>query len=376
MKVCSLNMPPVNSKTCAGCLHVIETPEYLQCCLCHKIYDLLCANVPDKSLYETIMMEHKEKWICQGCKNSQPKNDNKNTPVRGTKQAVVMPGSPTVEEHESSYRNITFRKASNTKNSPSICAPETAPVGISSVDRLIEEISLLRKDLHEVRSEFRDFKNAIIDLTASMNLCNQRIDDLSNRVDSLERAQTAEKSSDISSLIRNMEDIKIDINDREQESLANDIEISGIPEEGIEAVTHVVLTVANKVGITLEERDIVSAERVGPGRPTGEVSPRPRPIVVRFARRSCRDQLLKAVRVRRGLTTADMGLTTAPQSFYVNERLTRYNRQLFYHARKATEEAKWKYAWTRGGRIYVRRTHGETGYRLRTNADVEKLFGH
>lgn len=51
---------------------------------------------------------------------------------------------------------------------------------------------------------------------------------------------------------------------------------------------------------------------------------RPRPIIVRLARRSVREELLKSVKVRRGTTTDGLGLPIhVPQKMHINERLTR-----------------------------------------------------
>lgn len=102
--------------------------------------------------------------------------------------------------------------------------------------------------------------------------------------------------------------------------------------------------------------------------------PRPRPLVVRLARRSLRDQLLTAARVRRGATTADMGMVSGAKRFYVNERLTRHNRHLFYRARAEGARAQWKYVWTKGGSIYARKEHGAPRYRLRCEDDLKKYF--
>ncbi|CAG5037141.1 unnamed protein product [Parnassius apollo] len=48
--------------------------------------------------------------------------------------------------------------------------------------------------------------------------------------------------------------LQADLNDRDQELLANDVELSGIPEESGENPTHLVLSVVTKLGVHLEER--------------------------------------------------------------------------------------------------------------------------
>ncbi|KAG7301340.1 hypothetical protein JYU34_014273, partial [Plutella xylostella] len=110
--------------------------------------------------------------------------------------------------------------------------------------------------------------------------------------------------------------------------LANDIEISGVPELKEESVGHIVQLVTKKLGLNIEERDIVNCSRAGPARLGGLVegasgdnsgsgpSPRPRPIAVRLARRELKDKIISEARVRRGATTADCGLPGPPRRFY------------------------------------------------------------
>lgn len=72
--------------------------------------------------------------------------------------------------------------------------------------------------------------------------------------------------------------------------------------------------------------------------------PRPRLIVTRFARRAVRDRLLREARLRRGATTEGICMPVPPRRFYINERLTRVNRQLFRQARQLGED-NWRFVW-------------------------------
>ncbi|XP_059045278.1 uncharacterized protein LOC131841063 [Achroia grisella] len=173
-----------------------------------------------------------------------------------------------------------------------------------------------------------------------------------------------------------IEGLRLEINDRDQELLSNDVEIVGIPEENGESVDHLVLTCVNTIGVALDERDIVSCARFGRlyGMVDGQ-QPRPRPVVVRLAHRATRDKILRAARVRRTITTEGMGLRSNPQRLHINERLTRTNRRLFYLAREAARRLGWRFTWTRDGRIFTRRGHGTSAHRIRVEADLDKVFG-
>ncbi|KOB75143.1 Uncharacterized protein OBRU01_08794 [Operophtera brumata] len=78
----------------------------------------------------------------------------------------------------------------------------------------------------------------------------------------------------------------------------SDIEIGHRPEEKGENVLHAVTVLAAKLGVALEERDVVFAERVCVTQGAGAraEAPRERRVVVRLARHHLRDQLLQAAR--------------------------------------------------------------------------------
>lgn len=163
----------------------------------------------------------------------------------------------------------------------------------------------------------------------------------------------------------------------EQQLLVNDVDIVGVPESKGEVAVHVVLTLACKLGVPLTDGDVVSATRVGAARDESTGRARARPIAVRLVRRALRDELLRAARVRRGVTTADAGLAGESRRFYVNERLTKENRQLFLKAREIGVRLKWKFVWSKDGRVYARQHQSEDSPRhyLRSEADLKRVFG-
>ncbi|KAG7300779.1 hypothetical protein JYU34_015108 [Plutella xylostella] len=84
---------------------------------------------------------------------------------------------------------------------------------------------------------------------------------------------------------------------------------------------------------------------------------------------------MKSARVRRGATTADLGLSAAPRPFYVNDRLTKTNRILFNKAREAKKQLHWRFVWTRQGRVYARQEEGKARHWIRSEGDLTRVFG-
>ncbi|XP_063831735.1 uncharacterized protein LOC135080944 [Ostrinia nubilalis] len=315
--------------------------------------------------------QHKDNWKCDECKNKMPKKDNSKTPVKPEISNVNtrrrMSAGPPPAASPSSPPLLRAAEGATDISTPTSAAAELAT-----------EIRLLREEMRAVREEMQEFRGTLNSLTTAVEVCNRRIDGLEARMDAVEKQSgDTTNSPATAALERTVAELKLDLNDRDQELLCNDIEISGIPEEKNERCSHIVLTVAQKLGVKLEEQDLVSVQRAGPVRhaAAGDAPPRPRPLVARLARRAPRDQLLAAARVRRDATTAGLGLNSVARPFYVNERLTPTNRNLFYKARVEATRAKWRYVWTREGKLYARKDHGAPRHRLRSEVDIDKVFG-
>ncbi|XP_053619835.1 uncharacterized protein LOC128682517 [Plodia interpunctella] len=373
---------------CGSCLFKIESRQYLKCFFCSKYYDLTCANVSEKRFFNTMSSEHKKNWKCIKCINNKglKSGNSPATPQTLTDEhdgSIHSPIVPTRNINRPIANTTQFKSNKNQQITPPMAPP--IPTEQHTLETILSEIRLNREEMQATRTEIRELRSAF---TAAIGNCNQRIDELFLRVEAIEagarlqRESPADMPAPTSSEILNLEQtiatLKLDINDRDQQLLNNDIEIAGIPEYPNELGIHMAITLSSKLGISLEERDIVSVERAGPVKPARPLqqdsdSKRPRPLVVKLARRVLRDQLLNAARVRRGLSTAALDFsTTSP--IYINERLTRTNRQLFYQARAEASRLQWKYVWTRDGNIFVRKEHGSSRYRIRTETDITKIF--
>ncbi|KAG7303796.1 hypothetical protein JYU34_010692 [Plutella xylostella] len=256
-------------------------------------------------------------WICVECKRHVPRDNRADTPVRGAPSQVEPDVNEVVYTAEVSGNTAASDMTEETK----------VELGL--------EIRLFRDELRAVREEIRQFR---------------------------ERPGHATERPRVT--------------------------VSQIPEENGENPLQIVALVATKLGVKLDERDIVSAERVGPrhrsGRASGESgegagaggsAERPRPLVVRVTRRALKDELIKSARVRRGATTADLGLSAAPRPFYVNDRLTKTNRLLFNRAREAKKQLHWRFVWTKQGRVYARQEEGKARHWIRSEGDLTRVFG-
>ncbi|KPJ07137.1 hypothetical protein RR48_07984 [Papilio machaon] len=314
---------------CRSCGKYAANADCIRCSKCSNAYHRACSAVP--------VGRSPIGFTCQGCKAK---------PADNVSSESSSPGDDTM-------------------------APgKGEPDHTRMLYELIQEVKGLRSDLKDTRSEIQQFKADLQACCSRITLVEQRVIEVEKKIDT--------KSSDNVHLENMIADLKVQLDERDQELLLNDVEIAGLPEERSENALHLASVVAVKLGLTLEERDIVHAERRGAvrrNRSDGEGAPQqPRPLVVRLARRAQRDAMLRAARVRRGLSTSDMNLPGASRKVYVNERLTRNNRQLFGKAREAASRVQWKYVWTKGGLVFTRKDDGKAVERIRTEQDINKIF--
>lgn len=153
--------------------------------------------------------------------------------------------------------------------------------------------------------------------------------------------------------------------------------------------------IGRKVGISIDDKDVDSIQRVrryvrasegGDAAANGTVvgAPDQRPggaaakarepaIVVRFARRRVKDQLLAAVRARRGLTTADIDISGPAENIYLSDHLTPPNKLLLKRARELKKELDYSYLWIRDCKIFMRKNEGSKVVLINSNTDLLKL---
>lgn len=333
---------------CTACGKYISTAGSAICSLCPSLYHKACVGLADAAAIS-------KDWSCPECKNKLKKGDNSSTPVRSVSGTIVQ---------------------DNTRPREAVIKPPALPATVMT-DNGVHD---LRREIAECLNEMREFRKEMADFRVSITYITTRVDGLEQRLEAIEQRSVAPATGVIAELEQTVAHLKLELSERDQELLQSDLEIGHLPEEKGENILHTVTVLAAKLGVTLEERDIVFAERVGimQGAAAAGDIPRERRVVVRLARRHLRDQLLQSARVRRTLTAADAGRAPKDVSrsrIFINERLTRTNRLLFYRVREECRKLQWRFSWTKRGRIYARQADGKAAHHVRHEGDFERVFG-
>lgn len=334
---------------CSACGRFLGQTDGARCIKCPSVFHRSCIGLNGTAKVSS-------SWICPNCKPREVKGDNAETPVKALYEDCA----------DEIHNDAVFSTS-------------------SGVADLLVELRAFREEMRALRAEVVEMSKGMTDLRDVIGSQNKRLDELDARVASLEQRNTNCSPVAMDHLEAEIDGLKQELNNRDQALLCNDIQISNLPETGNENLVHLVGLIASKIGTKLVDGDIVSVMRVGAGR-IGSIAnkkeqdavssvARPRPIAVRLARRSLRDDLIKSARVRRSITSEGLDLLHPSCSIYINERLTKYNRQLYHKARELAKAAGWKFVWTSGGRILVRRDSGLPGFQVRSVRELQRIFG-
>jgi hypothetical protein len=169
-----------------------------------------------------------------------------------------------------------------------------------------------------------------------------------------------------SALKKDLADLSDVLDQQEQYSRRNTIEIQGVPVSENEDVTDVVIRIGKSLnaGVTRDSIDCCHRMRASPSRQSPG-------IIVRFVRRSDADGFISRRRVRKELRVSHISMR-GEDVVYINRSLTPRRRRIFGKARMLLKEGKIKHLWTDAvGRIKVRVVDGGEVLVLRSEADLQ-----
>lgn len=163
--------------------------------------------------------------------------------------------------------------------------------------------------------------------------------------------------------------LELRVDDMENYSRRNCVEIQGIPERQGENVSEVVKELGNALNVDIVDEMIDACHRVG--RINSERN-QPRGIIVKFVRRTDKETLMNKRRVKRDFSTRHMGMAM-DTPIYLNDSLSPSRRRLLAQARQLRKEKAYKHLWLRNGNILLRKEDGSPIVEIRTQADLSNL---
>lgn len=324
--------------------------EYICCSQCGHAYHINCLN-PNGN---TSDFEVVSDWKCPACK---PVRRSLNKDVTPARQHGLNP----IERNASKRPNKRMALSS-----PSEQKESAAYMTHNDIRDLVKEVikSELKTAISNMSetftNEMRAVKDEMRNMRDSMSFINIQYEEIikQNNINSEIIKNLQSEAVDMRSTITNLNNR---INQIEQATRANNLEVQCVPETNGENTFEMIQKIGNAIGYSISESSVTHCIRTAK---INRSSSRPRSIVVQFNSRKTRDSFMAAaIKFNRSnphdkLNTVSAGISNIKRPIYITEHLSPANKALHAAARSRAKALNYKYVWVRDGRIFVRKDDG------------------
>ncbi|KAK4882188.1 hypothetical protein RN001_005507 [Aquatica leii] len=306
-------MPQLNCKLCS--VKCGRYDDFLECRKCSYCYHTKCINM-GATEFENIKKQPDMSWSCVNCIEDSLLSGNKTS--------------------------------SNT----------------STISPTLFDVMLQLQKILEVQN----------DLIVSVNSCHEQINECNNFLKCQEQRinECLIKIQDLETKNATLEkeniQLKQTLNDTEQYTRRNSLEIVGVPETRNENIISVVQAVGVALGFNLQRNMIDACHRVG----VLSSLYNSRPIILKFVSRLDKEDFLNKRKIKRNLKVRDLNEDIAKLSknpdngIYINKLLTQHNCILFAKAKDYKKQHNIKYLWCKNGKIFMRKEDASKVYEIKT----------
>lgn len=148
------------------------------------------------------------------------------------------------------------------------------------------------------------------------------------------------------------------------------IEIQGIPYIKDEKLGDTITDIGKNFGINLKTEDLDYIYRIRNN--NRERNDKPGPVIVSFTRRENKEKFMLS-RKHRSLYARELGFENSKNQIFINEDLTKVNKDLLWKTRKVKKEKNFKYVWYKLGNIYLRKNDNTEIIKISDDLDLAKL---
>lgn len=200
-----------------------------------------------------------------------------------------------------------------------------------SLNKIESELTLLRQSVTFCSDKVSDFEatliklNDYIKLTDKLNEDNQKL-----------RSEVVMLNSRV--------------NDLEQFSRLNNLEIIGVSEKKDENLYDIAKNIAKTVDFDIAEQTIEFIHRVQTRNSEGK----PKNIIMKFTSRKIKEDFIIAAKSKRK-ANGGQSLKFRDDRIFINEHLTNENKMLFAKSRQFAKGNHYKFVWVRNGHIFLRK---------------------
>lgn len=227
----------------------------------------------------------------------------------------------------------------------------------SNVEMSYEDIvkSVVSEVTEQLKTTLSEHVNASVKSMAQSvaDIISSSLNDRMSSVE-VENKQLRDQVTQLTARVQELEQHKHstakNFDNAEQYSRRSCLRISGVAETPEESVDGIVLDIAHDCEVDLKLEDIDRSHRLPTRQAAAASNPKPADIIVKFvsyrsraALLSCKSHLKNSVKYK---------------GVYINEDLTRYRAGLLRSARLLVKSGKVQSAWSRDGRIFIKKNDG------------------
>lgn len=302
---------------CRACK--IESSDGVKCPNCDDAYCFSCAKVSER-IYKKMEPAKRATLLCSTCKSIQP-------------LAVTSMASPTpaiFQDQPNATLDLVLQEIREMRE------------GIRGINTRLEQLPALVQEVRDITSR-----------TVQVEMRVSALEDKCAAADSYPQLEA--KISQLSA----------EIAGKEQRERVNNIEIRGVPLKKNENLFQLVGRIGDAIGHPVSPSQINFVTR---SRSTSDI----KPIIVGFLCRYTKENFVASARTRKNLTAGDLGFPEVSR-VYVNDHLTRDNKQLLTKTKKVALDRNHKYTWVQNCKILVRKNDTSPIIHITCEDDLSKI---
>ena len=208
----------------------------------------------------------------------------------------------------------------------------------------------------------------------SMSFINNQFENFKKTTENILKAniklekRNEELTEDLIQVKKDLEVSKRNVDDLEQYGRRDCVEFNGIPQEQNENVEDLVIKTGSMLNIQIDSKDIQACHRMGKKQDA--------PIICKCLNRKTATAFLRAKNhTKKSFKGEKLGLKEHPDcKIYINESLTKRNKELLYKVRMKKQEKNWTFVWSRNGIIYARKMKTPNSSELTMKKTFRKWF--
>lgn len=288
----------------------------------------------------------RDQWRCRACRG---------------RDSQTGSSDETLEESQS-VELLFSQLADVNKKLEGLLALKESVDSLRSLSVQLDELLSLRPLVESLKETVNDIQQSVAFFSADYD----RILKLATANEQNGKALQVEVSqlkSTVQQQATELQEVRAALNDNEQHSRLANLEVHGQKVSPGENLMSFATSLAAQLQIPrFGNADILAIHRL-PARP--DKTP---PILIRFASVSMKEAWMEA----RGALRSRIQAGSLPK-LYLNDNLTRANKELFWQARQRGKERGYKFVWVSRAKIYAKKAEGCVPIRVNHQLDIEKI---